>query len=228
MPIDDASGVVIRQVREDLAGASYLPASLIRLGVSAAMAASLVKYPFISQIVISLLASSTTRFEERFLIVAEELDAQQKRIESKIPDQRYYNSEEFQTLIGLIIERLHTTHDREKLKIFGDALANSGSREFQSDDREDLIRVLRDVSPAELQTLCQFQRNQSTGPANSGGYNSAELTRLSRLASMGLVHDQRLSGFDGGPQVGKDRIYVLSDFGATFIRFISDGRDSTA
>jgi hypothetical protein len=51
--------------------------------------------------------------------VFEELNAQQKRIESSIPDRRYYESEEFQSLLGLIIEKLHTTHDEEKLRALG-------------------------------------------------------------------------------------------------------------
>jgi hypothetical protein len=225
MPIDDPSGVLIQQVRDEVSDASNLPSRLIGLGVSSAIAAALAKYPFVSQMLISLLANSTTRFEERFLAVAEQLDAQQKRIEKKIPDERYYSSEEFQTLIGLIIERLHTTHDREKLRMFGRALANSGNEEFQAEDREQLIRVLRDLSPAELQMLSKFQGNPTATPANPESYSSAELTYLSRLASMGLVHDQRISGFDGGPPAGRDRIYLLSDFGATFLAFISHGNE---
>jgi hypothetical protein len=225
MAIDDPSGIVIRQARDEVAEASDLPSCLVRLGVSGAIAAVLVKYPFVSQVLISLLANSTSRFEKRFLAVAEELDVQQKRIEKKIPDERYYSSEGFQTLIGLIIERLHTTHDREKLRMFGRALANSGSDEFQADDREQLIRVLRDLSPAELQMLSKFQGNQTATPANPESYSSAQITCLSRLASMGLVHDRRISGFDGGPPAGRDRIYLLSDFGATFLAFISDGSE---
>jgi hypothetical protein len=34
------------------------------------------------------------------------------------------------------MKRLHTTHDKEKLKLFGDALANSASVDYQSGDKE--------------------------------------------------------------------------------------------
>ncbi|MGP0074943.1 MAG: hypothetical protein ACLPWF_23785 [Bryobacteraceae bacterium] len=223
MAIDDPVAIAIQQARDDAAERSYLPSRLIRLGASGALEAALVQFPFVSQIMTTLVAGSPIRFEERFLVVAEELEKQQKRIECKIPDTGYYRSEEFQTLIGLILERLHTTHDREKLKMFGHALANSGCSDFRDDDKEQIIRVLRDLSPHELEALSDDRLKLDVSPAKPIEYSSAEIARFSRIASMGLVHDRRISGFDGGPGVGRDRIYSITDFGVAFLRFVSEG-----
>src|SRR5271155_503477 len=124
MAIDDPVGIVIQQAKE---AESYLPDRLARLGLSAAVAAAFAHMPFVAQILTSLLSNSPARFEERFLQVATELHAQQKRIEDRISDMNYYESEEFHSLLTLILERLHATHQKEKLKMLGDALANSGS-----------------------------------------------------------------------------------------------------
>ena len=91
---------------------------------------SVSRWPFIVQTLTSLLTNASTRLERRLVVVAEELNAQQKRIENRIPDMRYYESEEFHSLLGLLMERLNTTHDDTKLRMFGDALANSGSEGF--------------------------------------------------------------------------------------------------
>ena len=127
MAIDDPVGIEIRQANAEIEAESDVPIRLTKLGLSGALAAAMASMPFVSQVLISLLNSSSSRFEKRFLRVAEALNDQQKRIEDKIPDLNYYESDEFQTLLGLVIERLHTTRDDEKLKMFGNALANSGS-----------------------------------------------------------------------------------------------------
>jgi hypothetical protein len=136
MSIADPVRVAIQRAREGAEEEDYLPARAARLGLAGVTAAFLVNHPFVSQVLTSFLTGSSSRFEERFLLVAEELEEQQKRIGDRIPDKRYYESEEFQTLFALLIERLHTTHQQEKLKMFGNALANSGREDFQNDDKE--------------------------------------------------------------------------------------------
>ena len=54
----------------------------------------------------------------------EALAKQQQQIEERIPDQSYYQSEEFHALLTLILEKLHSTHQQEKLKTFVDNLIN--------------------------------------------------------------------------------------------------------
>lgn len=51
-------------------------------------------------------------------------------------DNDYFRSEEFQSLLFLLIEKLHTTHDAEKLRMFGNALGNAANVDFKSDDKE--------------------------------------------------------------------------------------------
>jgi hypothetical protein len=50
----------------------------------------------------------------------------------------------------LTLEHLHTTHDKEKLKMFGGAPANCGDVDFKSDDKEAYIHILRDFSAKDL------------------------------------------------------------------------------
>jgi hypothetical protein len=231
MAIDDPVGIAIRQTEEAITAAEYLPAKMLKFGLSAFTAQALAGIPAAAQILTSLLASGSARFERRLLLVFEELDAQQKRIESSIPDRRYYESEEFQSLLGLVIEKLHTTHDEEKLRMFGDALANSGSSEFQRDEKEDYIRTLRDLSANELQVL-------------KGGYPygcfSPYTDGLGRLVGMGLV-DEKLEE-KRAPMIARDadarrraevlkelvtkpprRTYSLSSFGFRFLKFVEAG-----
>ena len=56
-------------------------------------------------------------------------------------------------MLFLLLERLHATHDAAKLKMFGSALGNSANPDFRTDDKESYIRVLRDLSLADLKKL---------------------------------------------------------------------------
>jgi hypothetical protein len=229
MAINDPAGIVIRQTEEALTEAEYLPSWVLKLGLSALAAHALAGIPAAAQIVTSLLTSGSVRFERRLLLVFEELNAQQKRIEASIPDRKYYESEEFQSLLGLVIEKLHTTHDEEKLRMFGAALANSGSSEFQPDEKEDYIRTLRDLSANELQVLKR-------------GYPYGHFSRytdgLGRLVGMGLVDEELQKKRAGRVPRGADhqrlmqelekvvttppeRSYSLSSFGFRFLEFIA-------
>jgi hypothetical protein len=131
--------------------------------------------------------------------------------------------------LGLVIEKLHTTHDEEKLRMFGAALANSGSSEFQPDEKEDYIRTLRDLSANELQVLKR-------------GYPYGHFSRytdgLGRLVGIGLVNERLEQKRAGRVPRGADqqrlmqelekvvtnppeRSYSLSSFGFRFLKFIA-------
>jgi hypothetical protein len=131
--------------------------------------------------------------------------------------------------LGLVIEKLHTTHDEEKLRMFGDALANSGSSEFQQDEKEDYIRTLRDLSTNELQVLKGGYPRGHFSPYTAG---------LSRLVGMGLVDEKLQTKKAGRVPRGSDqqrlmqelekvvtnppeRSYSLSSFGFRFLKFIA-------
>jgi hypothetical protein len=146
MAIDDPVEIVMRQAHQEAERDSSLAIRLTKLGISGITAAAFAQMPFISQIFTTLLSSGATRFEERLLRGCSELHIQQKRIEDKIPNMSYYRSEKFGSLLTLILERLHGTRHKEKLRMFGDALANSGSSDLNEDDAEQYIRTLRDLA----------------------------------------------------------------------------------
>jgi hypothetical protein len=231
MAIDDPVEIAIRQADEAITDESYLPKRLVMCGLSAALAAELAAMPAVSGIVLSLFKFGSVRFERRLLVVAEELNAQQKRIEASIPDRKYYESEEFQSLIGLVIEKLNTTHDEEKLRMFGDALANAGSSGYQPDEKEDYIRILRDLSNKDLQVLKHSR-------LNGGRFFHDAQSSVGRLVGMGLVTetleekrtpmiprtaDSRRKADALKELVTKPpkRAYSLSSFGLRFLDFIA-------
>jgi hypothetical protein len=198
MAIDNPLDIELRQLREQLDEDSYLPVLATKLGLSAAAAAALSAHPFVSQILTSLLTSSPKRFEQRFVSVMEALAKQQQQIEERIPDQSYYQSEEFHALLTLILEKLHSTHQQEKLKTFGEALANSGTQEFAPDDKEPYIRTLRDLSLEDLQTLRRMREmSQRPSPFGNGRVQKGDSASLARLASLGLLQESTaLKDFD--------------------------------
>ncbi len=238
MSIDDPVGITIRQAEEAIEADAYLPPLLVKFGVSAGAAVALAKMPWIAQIVTNLLSMNSQRIETRLLHVAEELNAQQKRIEDRIPDRKYYESEEFQTLLGLILEKLQTTHDEEKLRTFGVSLANCGSIEFQADDKENYIRTLRDLSKKDLQILSDTRLEGWTPHVHTIEYGPEVLSSIYRLAGMGLVIEKLhvkspSSGRTGSQRLDAERAltellteppkrtYFLSPFGGRFLKFIA-------
>lgn len=188
--IDEPTKIAIQQAREELDDQAYLPNRLVKLGLSAVVAAQFANFPLFSQLFISFLTGSSKRLEERLLCIAEELEAQQERLEERIADKSYYESDEFYSLFGLILERLHTTHDSEKLKRFGDALANSASTTYSGDEKEAFIRILRDLSVKDLETLNHSNLKGWFPVTHRIEYGPEMLSSLSRLTGMGLVIEQ--------------------------------------
>jgi hypothetical protein len=154
--------------------------------------------------------------------------------EEKI-DREFFKSEEFQTLLFLLLERLHTTHDAEKLRMFGSALANAGGLDFNDDAKEDYIRILRDLSFKDLSILNDFRLRGWTPYIQQIEYSSDVLVSLSRLQGMGLVIGnlkQKAVNRVGNSrtenaQIISDMItqppkmqYSLSTFGERFLRFV--------
>jgi hypothetical protein len=154
--------------------------------------------------------------------------------EEKI-DREFFKSEEFQTLLFLLLERLHTTHDTEKLKMFGNALADSGDLDFKDDAKEDYIRILRDLSLKDLLVLDDFRLKGWTPHIHQIDYSADVLVSLSRLHGMGLVignlKQKTLNRIGSSrtedAQIISDMItqapkiqYSLSTFGERFLRFV--------
>ena len=83
MAIDDPVGIEIRQANAEIEAESDVPIRLTKLGLSGALAAAMASMPFVSQVLISLLNSSSSRFEKRFLRVAEALNDQRPTKEDR-------------------------------------------------------------------------------------------------------------------------------------------------
>ncbi len=151
--------------------------------------------------------------------------------EEKI-DRQFFNSEEFQTLLFLIIERLHTTGDAEKLRMFGSALANSGSPSFESDDKELLIRAFRDLAVNDIAVLNDYRVKGWTPYTHDIRYDTHVLSSLSRLEALALVAQQiriNVADIDSDAQrslgqIKPTRTFSITTFGERLLEFISAGK----
>jgi hypothetical protein len=65
MPIDDPLSIELKYAKENLESQEYIPEQLVKLGLSASVATYFASYPFISQILISLIPQGRARFEKR-------------------------------------------------------------------------------------------------------------------------------------------------------------------
>jgi hypothetical protein len=159
-----------------------------------------------------------------------ELRKQIEAIRDSIPDDSFYGSEEFQTLLALAQEQLWTTHDKEKLRMLAAALARSGAREFQADDKELMLRALRAISPTDLRNLTHDYLKGWLPLTRQIEYGPEVLGSLSRLASLGLVNEQFMRPDPNTSdqqklasllRLGTRRVFQLSPFGERFMLFVA-------
>lgn len=144
--------------------------------------------------------------ERRWVELFEDLHGQLEALRDRIPNPKYYGSEEFQTLLALAWEQLLTTHDR----------ANSGTAEFQNDDKEPYVRTLREFSLPDLLFLRTLLPNPVHYDNPADDRHDEEIATFSRLLGTGLVKDRSIPGLDGANR----RIYQLTRFGRRFLAFL--------
>lgn len=176
------------------------------------------------------------RTQERLNAVFEEMKQQLDETAVEKINRAFFDSEEFQTLLYLLLEKLHVTHDHTKLKMFGDVLANSGRIEFQADDKESYVRVLRDLSVVDVETLNHDNLKGWTPAIRKIEYSPDVLSSLSRLVGFGLVNEKFHN--PSMPTTGSNRLdgqiylkdllaspmrraFHLAPFGERFLKFIS-------
>jgi hypothetical protein len=188
--------------------------------------------PFVGGSILEICNGVAQRRQQERL--SEVFDAVKNRLhdlgEEKI-DRQFFNSEEFQTLLFLIIERLHITGDAKKLRMFGSALANSGSPSFASDDKEMLARAPRDLAVNDITVLNDSRLKGWTPHTQDIRYDTHILSSLSRLEALGLVAQQiriNLSDIDSGAQkslghIKPTRTFSITTFGERLLEFISAG-----
>lgn len=224
MSIDDPIEVHLEHLKQDLDAG--IESSL----TSATVAGILSLIPGVGSAIQSLLdGRARENVDRRWVELFAELRKRIEKVRSSIPDVTFYGSEEFQTLLALAQEQLWTTHDKEKLRMLATALANSGTGEFRSDDKELMLRALRAVSPSDLKTLNHENLKGWSPLTKRIEYAPEILGSLSRLASLGLVmekflrpdpnasNEQKLASL---LQHGTWRTFQLSPFGERFMRFV--------
>jgi hypothetical protein len=227
MNMDDPIQVRLQQAQVDIEGGIE-----VDLG-SATVAGVLSLIPGIGSAIQSLMdGKAKQNVERRWIELFIELRKRIEEIRGSIPDDTFYSSEEFQTLLALAQEQLWTTHDKEKLQMLAVALANSGAAEFRDDDKELMLRALRTVSPSDLKNLNHDYLKNWTPLTKRIEYPADVLGSLSRLASSGLVIEKFLRP---DPNVNAEqkiasllkygtwRAFQLSPFGERFLRFVVTG-----
>jgi hypothetical protein len=218
MAFDDPIEVRLQVIKENV------DANITRdlSGVTVASTLSLI--PVVGAGIQSLLDSKAqASLERRWLELFTDFRTRIEEIRASIPDAHYYGSEEFQTLLFLVLQQLITTHDREKLRFLADALANSGTTPFQGEDKELFLRLIRDLSIHDISALRDERLLSSISPSSPITYTADEIAQFSRLASMGLLIEQHISGYGGGPPgIGNDRHYQRAQLGSSLLLFISN------
>jgi hypothetical protein len=141
-------------------------------------------------------------------------------------------------LLFLLLERLHTTHDTEKLKTFGSALANAGDVEFRDDPREDYVRILRELTLKELNILRDEKLTGWLPHITRIKYAPEIMSGLFRLQAMGLVLERLRVSNSPHAETGDEalnvqlnlshlmteppiRTFHLTAFGERFLKFIA-------
>src|ERR1700733_13636648 len=131
MTIDDPIELHLQQIKQNL------DANITRDLREATVAGVLSLIPGVGSAIQSLLdGQAKANLEQRWLQLFIDFRARIEEVRESIPDESYYGSEQFQTLLALAFQQLATTHDRAKLRLLADALANSGTNPFQGKDKE--------------------------------------------------------------------------------------------
>lgn len=206
-------------------------------GGNDALSAVVASIPFAGSAISSILADGAKRrvverVEETFRAIKEKLD----NVDKTKVDEEYFKSDEFMTILLLAIEQLQTTHDKKKIQMIANALANSGMVDFSSDSRKELfMRIMRDLSPQHVSMLASMRVNRIISERTNPTGES--LTVLQSLAAHGLVEESYTREQPSIPsrnfanqREARNAIaklilaptthrFRLSDFGANFLEF---------
>jgi hypothetical protein len=132
-----------------------------------------------------LTGAAKRRVVERSLEVFQAVKDRLDEVEKTNIDEAYFKSDEFMTILLLAIEQLQTTHDKQKLQMIANALANSGNTHFSADSRKELfMRTMRDLSPEHVAFLAAAPSHHFA--ENPTGEN---LTIYQSLAAHGLLEE---------------------------------------
>jgi hypothetical protein len=138
------------------------------------------------------------RINDRILEVLTDMENQSKK---NTINKDYFKSEEFQTLLALMLEQLASTHDKEKLHLLASALANSASAGFSAETRKELfMRILRSLAPEHVKMLHRLMQYSISEPQQP-----EELAILQSLEANGLAQTSfRADTHFSEPRFGHD------------------------
>lgn len=193
-----------------------------------ALRTALAGIPYAGSAILEILNGlAQRRNQERLNSVFDQMTNRLNQLGEEKLDREYFRSEEFQSLLFLLLERIHTTHDSDKLRMFGNALANSSSLDFKADDKEQYIRVLRELSLSDLNILNDGRLRGWFPFAHAIEYAPGVMVSLSRLQGMGLVLEKlgEIETIMGWSQPPKKSFHI-SEFGAKFLDFVSGQANS--
>jgi hypothetical protein len=185
------------------------------------------------------------RTQDRLNIVFATMKDCLDRVEEEKIDRAFFESEEFQSLLFLTTEKLQSTHDTAKLKMFATALANAGNVDFDGEDKEQYVRVLRDLSVKDLNILNDEMLKGWFADMHAIDYAPEVMSSISRLQGMGLVLERLKAKKVPPGRTGSERndaqmalsdlltqppkkTYHISEFGEKFLRFILSESNSVS
>jgi hypothetical protein len=123
--------------------------------VNAQFAGVLALFPVVGNIILEAQNRLTTKWiYQRLEEMNKEWDERFRKAGEATINMEWFQSAEFQVLLSEAIHQLYTAQDREKIKMLGNALANSGISTFSQEDRKELfIRLVRDLTPRHVAML---------------------------------------------------------------------------
>jgi hypothetical protein len=181
MAIDDKLGKTLDQYERSVVAA---PGNLV-------IEAALNAVPFVGSSIAALLSGKAQervrqRVADVFTAMKEKLDS----VEEESVRKDYFSSEEFQTLLALVIEQLQTTHDKDKLRLLARVLVNSGLREFATEERKEVfVRALRDLTPSHISILAKLLPQTTPQVYPQARKNPADQLLVQYLVALGFVEE---------------------------------------
>ena len=205
-----------------------------------------------SHIVKLLFGDAQKRVAERAKDVFDAVRERMESLEGTKIDKEFLKSDEFMTVIILAVEQLQTTHDKTKLEMLANSLANASTINFSTEQRKELfLRIFRNLAP---EHIAELQRIRLKVNPNLLGHRQAITVKgpqgellaiLQTLAANGLVseHQEFNAGaiptwFANENQVREIvtkfmktppmRCFTVNRFGEDFLKFFDDLRNLPA
>lgn len=238
MPIDDDSIVVLTR---QLTAEQALAADSIADIIGKVILSAIIPFGIGSAITGVLTDIGLKRYNERVQALLTEMAATISSLAHDIPDQAYYQSEEFQALVYEAIDQQRANRFDKKRTLLANGLARSGTAQFKAEAAKDtFFSIVRTIRLEEVTILRQLSTtnapDESTGlPQLSKDSAEVELARLegfglatshsgevstkelSRVEDQGKLNLKLINALDDATYT----YYTISDFGERFLLFLS-------